>query len=261
MHSICVYLIFKACYSVLNSNTKCFSIEYRNITRYACFQFRNSPYASTIDMIFKWFSQTEDTKIQVQRRGGQTVGKFLETTQSRNYPNLVRSNAVICRTIWGSAPTSLKTVVIFKHCSYHRALMTLPAEDVHSNGNPWYFITNTYITYISRLNVPRSVYLTDKEPKNKIRSKTTPYNNVIRMQRVFMQKIRTCSTSYVTVLSNHFYKATSPCSKGMNCQRLFWSNYDWQNRSIWPDLHVYFFQNADLVSIPFLKWIVEPFLV
>lgn len=47
------------------------------------------------------------------------------------------------------------------------------------------------------LRPPRSV---PKFAKNEISRKTTTCSNVIRIQRLFMNKIRTCSTQYVTIL-------------------------------------------------------------
>ncbi|GBL72027.1 hypothetical protein AVEN_115055-1 [Araneus ventricosus] len=72
--------MLKACYSMFNSSEKDLSINFSNMTCYACFQFRQSPFASTIDTIFQESPQPEVTRDSSPDKE--------ETRQSENFSKL-----------------------------------------------------------------------------------------------------------------------------------------------------------------------------
>ena len=114
---------FKACYkfNVFNSCTKSLSINWRNMTFYALFQFRYSLYVSSVDMIFKKSPLSEVTGMYVQRIRRPFFRKLLEIIRSS--PKWARSRALTCRSILGDAPSSINTVVS-NHCCWRKAGMT-----------------------------------------------------------------------------------------------------------------------------------------
>ena len=118
-------------------------------------------------------------------REGDAVGKSIEITRSS--PNWARSSAVICRAMWGGAPSSMNTVVS-RHC------LMWSENDVLLKD-----IAVTWTRDETPLRTMRIDLLRGKRTKNKISYKTTPYSNVIRMQRTLMHKIRTYITAYATI--------------------------------------------------------------
>ena len=79
IHTICINHVIRVCYSTFNCSTKNFLINCSNTMCYACFQFRNILYASTIDMIFVEFPLPVVTGIKAwenKRPCSQKTSKF-----------------------------------------------------------------------------------------------------------------------------------------------------------------------------------------
>ena len=112
VYPICINHVFKTYYSVFNNCTKSFSINLKNMTWYAFFQFRNSLYVSSVDIVLKKSHNQKSQRFKSGNRESNAIRKPLEI--SRSSSKWARSTAVNCRAIWGDTSSfieSLSTVV------------------------------------------------------------------------------------------------------------------------------------------------------
>ena len=121
VHFIWLNNMFKSRYSMFKCSSKHFWINWSNMTIYACFPFRNSPHASSINMFFFKFSTTQSHKDWSQiNEEAMYLEKTLEVTLSS--VKCARRNTVTGSVKWGrgGAPSCRYTEVSKQHCSSRR---------------------------------------------------------------------------------------------------------------------------------------------